>query len=103
MLTDRFNKLNCPSMTSAVYSFLVACWKASISISVYPNTELILYAADAATMAVGKQHLHPEGTWFTTTSGIWQTVWLEPVGRSLSSLCLFLELPQCMHHVPRTL
>ena len=27
----------------------------------------------------GKQVLKPEGIWYTPTSGIWQTVWLEPV------------------------
>lgn len=28
---------------------------------------------------VGKQSLNPRGVWYTATSGIWQTVWLEPV------------------------
>ncbi len=27
----------------------------------------------------GKQSNHPEGIWYTSVSGIWQTVWLEPV------------------------
>lgn len=27
----------------------------------------------------GKQHLSPEGIWYTAVTGIWQTVWLEPV------------------------
>lgn len=27
----------------------------------------------------GKQQLKPEGIWYTPVSGIWQTVWLEPV------------------------
>lgn len=27
----------------------------------------------------GKQWLNPHGIWYTPTSGIWQTVWLEPV------------------------
>lgn len=27
----------------------------------------------------GKQWLEPKGIWYTRTSGIWQTVWLEPV------------------------
>ena len=30
----------------------------------------------------GKQHLRPEGIWYTPTTGIWQTVWLEPVPNS---------------------
>lgn len=28
---------------------------------------------------VGKQRLNPEGIWYTPSSGIWQTVWMEPV------------------------
>src|SRR5262249_5971655 len=28
---------------------------------------------------LGKQHDRPEGIWYTPTTGIWQTVWLEPV------------------------
>jgi hypothetical protein len=27
----------------------------------------------------GKQVLEPTGIWYTAVSGIWQTVWLEPV------------------------
>jgi len=27
----------------------------------------------------GKQHLNPQGIWYTAVTGIWQTVWLEPV------------------------
>ncbi|MDR0892345.1 MAG: beta-galactosidase [Mediterranea sp.] len=29
----------------------------------------------------GKQVSKPEGIWYTAVSGIWQTVWLEPVGK----------------------
>ena len=28
---------------------------------------------------VGKQRLHPEAIWYSAVSGIWQTVWIEPV------------------------
>jgi hypothetical protein len=35
---------------------------------------------DTGTQPRGKQVLHPEGIWYTAVSGIWQTVWLEPVG-----------------------
>ncbi|MCC6725507.1 MAG: hypothetical protein IT258_13445 [Saprospiraceae bacterium] len=35
--------------------------------------------SDSGPQAVGKQHLNPNGIWYTPTSGIWQTVWLEPV------------------------
>jgi beta-galactosidase/beta-glucuronidase len=39
--------------------------------------------------AYGKQSLTPHTTWYTATSGIWQTVWLEPVSSvSISSLTL---------------
>lgn len=33
----------------------------------------------------GKQKLKPEGIWYTPVSGIWQTVWLEPVSYSYIS------------------
>lgn len=35
---------------------------------------------DAGTQPRGKQVLEPGGIWYTPTSGIWQSVWLEPVG-----------------------
>ena len=34
---------------------------------------------DAGWQNRGKQTLEPHGFWYTATSGIWQTVWLEPV------------------------
>jgi hypothetical protein len=34
---------------------------------------------DTGGQPIGKQHLAPEGIWYTPSSGIWQTVWLEPV------------------------
>ncbi len=46
-----------------------------------PN-ELIVTAwdpTDAGTQPRGKQVRKPHGIWYTPTSGIWQTVWLEPV------------------------
>ena len=27
----------------------------------------------------GKQHLNPQGIWYTPVTGIWQSVWLEPL------------------------
>jgi hypothetical protein len=30
---------------------------------------------------MGKQHARPHGIWYTPTTGIWQTVWLEPVSK----------------------
>lgn len=34
---------------------------------------------DAGVQSVGKQRINARGNWYTATSGIWQTVWLEPV------------------------
>lgn len=34
---------------------------------------------DSASQPRGKQQLKPEGIWYTPVTGIWQTVWLEPV------------------------
>lgn len=44
-----------------------------IVISVYDPT-------NAGFQPVGKQHNNPHGIWYTPVSGIWQTVWMEPVG-----------------------
>jgi beta-galactosidase/beta-glucuronidase len=44
--------------------------------------ELIVNVYDptnAANPPLGKQRLNPTGIWYTAASGIWQTVWLEPV------------------------
>lgn len=37
---------------------------------------------DSVHNPVGKQRLNPSGIWYTAVSGIWQTVWLEPVAKS---------------------
>ncbi|KPK86652.1 MAG: beta-galactosidase [Bacteroides sp. SM23_62_1] len=34
---------------------------------------------DQGTQPRGKQVLHPHGIWYTSVTGIWQTVWIEPV------------------------
>jgi beta-galactosidase/beta-glucuronidase len=34
---------------------------------------------DAGTQPVGKQRAEPKDIWYTSASGIWQTVWIEPV------------------------
>jgi beta-galactosidase/beta-glucuronidase len=34
---------------------------------------------DGSTFPIGKQRRNPSGIWYTAASGIWQTVWLEPV------------------------
>ena len=44
--------------------------------------ELILKVVDptdSGAQPVGKQVRNPSGIWYTSTTGIWQTVWLEPV------------------------
>jgi len=44
--------------------------------------ELVVQVTDPTStgaQARGKQQLNPEGIWYTPVSGIWQTVWLEPV------------------------
>ncbi len=46
------------------------------------DQELVVYATDpvdAGAQPRGKQVRSPEGIFYTSTSGIWQTVWLEPV------------------------
>ena len=37
--------------------------------------------SDSEHHPVGKQRLNPSGIWYTAVSGIWQTVWLEPVSK----------------------
>ena len=45
---------------------------------------------DTWTQARGKQVSEPEGIWYTSVTGIWQTVWLEPV-RSASVASIAVE------------
>lgn len=44
-------------------------------VGVYDPTD----AASGENPPVGKQRLDPSGIWYTPSSGIWQTVWMEPV------------------------
>ncbi|MFD7290658.1 PA14 domain-containing protein [Streptomyces sp. NPDC059863] len=44
-------------------------------VGVYDPTD----AADGENPPVGKQRLDPSGIWYTPSSGIWGTVWMEPV------------------------
>ncbi|MFF3749398.1 PA14 domain-containing protein [Streptomyces sp. NPDC002018] len=44
-------------------------------VGVYDPTD----ARDGENPPVGKQRLDPSGIWYTASSGIWQTVWMEPV------------------------
>lgn len=48
------------------------------------QNEVVVQVADltsAGSQPRGKQSLAPEGIWYTASSGIWQTVWLEPVSK----------------------
>lgn len=44
-------------------------------VGVYDPTD----AANGENPPIGKQRLDPSGIWYTPSSGIWQTVWMEPV------------------------
>ncbi|HZT80796.1 MAG TPA: glycoside hydrolase family 2 TIM barrel-domain containing protein [Gemmataceae bacterium] len=48
---------------------------------------------DAGTQPRGKQVRDPKGIWYTPTTGIWQTVWLEPVPKaSIAALKIVPDL-----------
>ena len=52
------------------------------ALAAYGPSELVVAVwdpTDAGTQPRGKQIRKPHGIWYTPTSGIWQTVWLEPV------------------------
>jgi beta-galactosidase/beta-glucuronidase len=46
------------------------------------HDELVVAVRDATDGERGKQSLRPRDIWYTAYSGIWQTVWLEPVPES---------------------
>ena len=49
------------------------------------SNELVLAVDDATSdgeQPRGKQHRRPSGIWYTPVTGIWQTVWLEPLPRA---------------------
>ena len=54
---------------------LVKDQKQTITVSVWDPTS-------SGTQPRGKQISNPHGIWYTPTSGIWQTVWLEPVSKT---------------------
>ncbi|MEV6170792.1 PA14 domain-containing protein [Streptomyces sp. NPDC051954] len=59
-------------------------------VGVYDPTD----AADGENPPIGKQRLDPSGIWYTPSSGIWQTVWMEPVARDhVGSLKLTPDVP----------
>ncbi|WP_435224824.1 PA14 domain-containing protein [Streptomyces sp. Tue6028] len=59
-------------------------------VGVYDPTD----ASDGENPPVGKQRLDPSGIWYTPSSGIWQTVWMEPVAADhVDSLKLTPDVP----------
>ncbi|MGV9340151.1 PA14 domain-containing protein [Streptomyces sp. NPDC003688] len=50
-------------------------------VGVYDPTD----SANGENPPIGKQRLDPSGIWYTPSSGIWQTVWMEPVARDHAS------------------
>ncbi|MFI5756348.1 PA14 domain-containing protein [Streptomyces sp. NPDC051569] len=59
-------------------------------VGVYDPTD----AEDGENPPVGKQRLDPSGIWYTPSSGIWQTVWMEPVAPDhADSLTLTPDVP----------
>ncbi len=43
---------------------------------------------DKGSQPLGKQLSNPHGIWYTPVTGIWQTVWMEPVGESYATAVL---------------
>ena len=62
-----------------------------------PSQELVVSVwdpTDTWTQARGKQVSEPEGIWYTSVTGIWQTVWLEPVpAASVASIAVEPDRP----------
>lgn len=59
------------------FSFEITDWVQEVGVQ-----EIVVKVkdpTDTGTQPRGKQVLKPDGIWYTPTSGIWQTVWLEPV------------------------
>ena len=55
---------------------------------------------DTGQQPTGKQALDPKGIWYTPTTGIWRTVWLEPVPEShISRLKLVPDVDRAALHV----
>jgi hypothetical protein len=56
-------------------------------------TVSVLDPTSSSTQPRGKQVNRPEGIWYTPTTGIWQTVWLEPVPQaSIAALKIVPDL-----------
>ncbi len=61
-----------------ITDYLIGAGAQDISVRVTDPT-------DAGGQAVGKQRLRPHGIWYTAASGIWQSVWMEPVSSAYIS------------------
>ena len=61
--------------TFNITPFLNKNGKQELKVSVWDPT-------DTGMQARGKQVLNPKGIWYTAVTGIWQTVWLEPVEKT---------------------
>jgi hypothetical protein len=59
----------------------------------------VLDPTDSGAQPVGKQVRHPQGIFYTSTTGIWQTVWLEPVNELyITSLRLVPDIDNAALH-----
>ena len=59
-----------------------------------------LLADDPADQVLGKQRKNPSGIFYTAATGIWQTVWLEPVpGQSIKSLKITPDIDSKSVHI----
>jgi len=62
------------------------------------ENEIVLAVCDPTDSGLqerGKQVLQPEGIWYTAVSGIWQTVWLEPVPELyIEDICVTPDLDE---------
>ncbi|RPH37378.1 glycoside hydrolase family 2 [bacterium] len=55
---------------------------------------------DSGAQPVGKQVRHPQGIFYTSTTGIWQTVWLEPVDSlHITTLRMTPDIDNALLHV----
>ena len=83
--TARNSAFTAAATTTSVFDItdaLKASGQQEIVVEVFDPT-------DAGSQPRGKQVLHPGGIMYTPTSGIWQTVWLEPVAQThIASLLL---------------
>lgn len=70
-----------------------------ISSQIKENNELVVVVKDPTNSSYhqsGKQSLKPRGVFYTATSGIWQSVWLEPVGENhITSLRITPDPDNC--------